>query len=163
EDELALGREPEEYRNAVLCERPNRDWGYTIARQYLYDTADDVRLGALAESSWTELADAVGVIRLEEKYHLDHAWAWFTRLADGPLEARQHFADGLGAALGEAVALFEPLPGEEALVSDGVLPTSSEALLGEWLGRLGAELEDASIDYVLERHAASTREMVPTS
>ncbi|HEX2025724.1 MAG TPA: Phenylacetic acid catabolic protein, partial [Actinomycetota bacterium] len=41
-DALALGRTPEEYRHAILCERPNREWGYTIARQYLYDTADDV-------------------------------------------------------------------------------------------------------------------------
>ena len=162
EDELALGRQPDEYRNAVLCERPNRDWGYSIARQYLYDTADAVRLEALAESSWRELADVVAVIRLEEKYHLDHARAWFSRLADGPLEARQHFAEGLSAALGEAVGLFEPLPDESSLVKDGVLSASNEDLLGRWLGRLGAELEDASIDYVLERHAQA-REMVPTS
>jgi ring-1,2-phenylacetyl-CoA epoxidase subunit PaaC len=162
EDELALGRKPEEYRNAVLCERPNRDWGYTIARQYLYDTADAVRLEALADSKWTGLTDAVAVIRLEEKYHLDHARAWFSHLAAGPLEARQHFAEGLSAALGEAVGLFEPLPDEGSLVRDGILPRSSEDLLGEWLSALGAALEDASIDYVLERHA-DQREMVPTS
>src|SRR5437870_7611742 len=32
EDALALGRQPGEYLNAVLCERPNRDWAYTLAR-----------------------------------------------------------------------------------------------------------------------------------
>jgi len=77
EDELALGRSPQEYRNAWICERPNRDWGYTLARQYLYDTADAVRLDALSASSWRELADLLEVIRLEEMYHLDHARAWF--------------------------------------------------------------------------------------
>ena len=55
-DSLALGRPANEYRSAVLCERPNRDWGFTIARQYLYDTADAVRIEALADSSWRELA-----------------------------------------------------------------------------------------------------------
>src|SRR3989475_8710802 len=100
EDELALGRRPEEYRNAVLCERSNRDWGYTIARQYLYDTADAVRLEALAESSWSELANVVAVIPLEERYHLDHARAWFSRLAEGPPAARPHLRDRLGAAPG---------------------------------------------------------------
>src|ERR1041384_5987637 len=55
QDDLAMGREPSESRNAVLCERPNGDWGYSLARHYLYDTADDVRLRALAESSWPEL------------------------------------------------------------------------------------------------------------
>ena len=163
EDELAFGREPAEYRNAVLCERPNRDWAFTIARQYLYDTADAVRLEALAGSSWRVLADVVAVIRLEEKYHLDHAGAWFHRVADGPLEARQQFADGLAAALGEAVALFEPLPGEDALLAKGVLPASSERMLGNWLGGVGDELEAASLDYVLERHTAHGTEMVPTS
>src|ERR671930_425869 len=117
EDELAFGREPAEYRNAVLCERPNRDWAFTIARQYLYDTADAVRLESLADSSWPELRELVGVIRLEEKYHLDHARAWFRRLAEGPLEARQRFADGLAGALAEGVAVFGPLPGEDELVS----------------------------------------------
>src|SRR5947209_20567414 len=36
-DELALGRQPVEYRSSVLCARPNRDWGLTLARQYVYD------------------------------------------------------------------------------------------------------------------------------
>ncbi|HEX2068917.1 MAG TPA: 1,2-phenylacetyl-CoA epoxidase subunit PaaC, partial [Actinomycetota bacterium] len=160
-DALALGRAPGEYRNAVLCERPNRDWGYTIARHFLYDTADGVRLEALAESSWKELADAAKLLQLEEKYHLDHSVTWFARLAQGPAEARQRFADGLSAALGDALAVFEPLPGEEALVSDGVLPSSNEEMLGEWLSRTGSRLEEVALDYVLERHA-SLGEMVPT-
>ena len=162
-DGLALGRRPEEYRNAVLCERPNRDWGYTIARQYLYDTADAVRLVALADSTWQELAEAIGVIGMEEQYHQDHAQAWFERLAHGPITARHRFAKGLAAGVGEAVALFEPLPDEEELVATGVLPRSSEALLAEWLGNLGSALERASLDFVLERHGPPTGEMIPTS
>src|SRR5256885_2992176 len=147
-DALALGRPPAEYRNAVLCERPNGDWGFTIARQYLYDTADAVRVAALAESSWRELADIAAVIQLEEKYHLDHAHAWFDRLTAGPLEARQRFAAGLSEALADAVGVFEPLPGEGQLVAEGVLPRSSEEMLASWLEPLGRALEDASLDYV---------------
>src|SRR6187551_1686534 len=69
EDGLAFGREPGEYRNAILCERPNGDWGYSIARQFLYDTADGVRLTGLRGSSWRELADLVTLMQLEEAYH----------------------------------------------------------------------------------------------
>jgi ring-1,2-phenylacetyl-CoA epoxidase subunit PaaC len=162
-DRLAFGREPGEYLNARLCERPNGDWGYSVARQYLYDTADAVRLEVLAESSWSDLADRVGLMRLEEAYHLDHARAWFHRLAGGPVTGRQRLAEGLSAALGEAMALFEPLPGEEELVADGVLPRSNEDLLETWLGALGDELEAASLDFVFERHAPGTGEMVPTA
>jgi ring-1,2-phenylacetyl-CoA epoxidase subunit PaaC len=161
EDSLAFGRQPEEYLNAVLCERPNLDWGYSIARQYLYDTADAVRLEALTSSTWKELADLVEVLRLEEAYHLDHARVWFQRLAEGPVTGRQRLADGLSTGIGEAVAIFEPLPEEEALVSDGLLPRQNEDLLADWLGAVGEELERVSLDFVLERHR-SVGEMVPT-
>lgn len=162
-DAMALGRRPEEYRNAVLCERPNGEWGYTIARQYLYDTADAVRVAALAESTWRELAELMAVIELEERYHRDHGQAWFERLSAGPVTGRQRLAEGLGAAIGEAVALFEPLPGEPQLLADGIIPRSNEDLLAEWLGELGAALEAASLDFVLERHGPPVGEMVPTS
>jgi ring-1,2-phenylacetyl-CoA epoxidase subunit PaaC len=161
-DALALGREAGEYRNAWLCERPNGDWGYTIARQYLYDTADALRVATLAESGWKDLADLMGVIALEETYHRDHAVTWFQRLAGGPsLTARERFAEGLGAAIGEAIALFEPLPGEEQLVQDGTLARSNEEMLTQWLGDVGEALEASSLDYVLARHGAMG-EMVPT-
>jgi ring-1,2-phenylacetyl-CoA epoxidase subunit PaaC len=161
-DDLALGRQRHEYRHAVVCERPNGHWGYTIARQYLYDTADDVRLQSLERSSFKELSDAVRTIRLEERYHLEHARLWFGRLAGGPLQARERLADGLENAVPEAVALFEVLPGESALVEAGVLPSPMEDLLSVWLEGLGAELESVSLDYVLTRHAR-VGELVPTS
>jgi ring-1,2-phenylacetyl-CoA epoxidase subunit PaaC len=163
-DALALGREPHEYRNAILCERPNGDWGYSLARHYLYDTADDVRTSALEGSSWKDLAEALGTIRLEERYHLEHARLWFRRLAEGrSLTGRERLAQGLEAAIGEALAIFEAIPDEERLIEEGVLPRSSEDLLAEWLERLGAELEEVSLDWVLSAHAPAGGEMVPTS
>lgn len=162
-DALALGRGPDDYRHAVICERPNGDWGYTTARQYLYDTADAVRLEALAGSSWKDLADRARLMQLEERYHLDHARTWFRRLAEGPVEGRQHYADGLAAAVGETMALFEPLPGEEALVADGVLPRPGEELLADWLEQLGHDLEAVGLDWILAERAEETGEFVPTA
>lgn len=161
-DRLALGRDRDEYLNAVVCERPNGDWGYTIARQYVYDTADDVRLAALEGSSFAELSGAVRTIRLEERYHLDHARMWFERLAGGPVQARERFAAGLSKAIREGMGLFEALPGEEDLVSDGTLPRPNRELLAEWLGRIGADLESASLDWVFTEHD-EVGELVPTS
>jgi ring-1,2-phenylacetyl-CoA epoxidase subunit PaaC len=162
-DRLAFDRSPDDYRHAVICERPNGDWGYTLARHYLYDTADEVRLRALSSSSFEELARALETIRLEERYHLEHARLWFRRLTEGPIEARQRFAQGLEAAIGEALAIFEALPGEEALLESGAMPRSSEDLLAEWLERTGNELEEASLDWVLAAHTKAGGEMVPTS
>ena len=64
------------------------DWAMTIARRYLYETADAVRLEALADGSWPPLAELVGKIRREERYHLMHVGPWFERLATASGEPR---------------------------------------------------------------------------
>jgi ring-1,2-phenylacetyl-CoA epoxidase subunit PaaC len=163
-DALALGRQPNEYRNAHVCERSNHDFAYTIARHWLYDLADDVRTSHLVESAFKDLAELLRVVRMEERYHVEHARTWFRRLAEGPVEARSRFADALTQILPEAIALFEPLPDEAALVDDGTLPVPNEAMLGEWLERIGADLEAVGMERVLEsRVEAPVGEMVPTS
>ena len=163
-DALALGRDTGDYLHAVVCERPNRDYAYTAARHYLYDTADDVRLEALRTSSFKELAEVVRVLRIEEAYHLEHARAWFERLATGPVEARQRFGDALAEALPEAMAIFEPLPDEGALVADGTMAASNEDLLTRWLATIGADLEHVGLERVMEVGAdADIGEVLPTS
>jgi len=37
EDNLAYLRSVTEYRNVILVEQPNGDWGQTVARQFLHD------------------------------------------------------------------------------------------------------------------------------
>jgi ring-1,2-phenylacetyl-CoA epoxidase subunit PaaC len=163
-DALALGRAPAEYRNAILCEQPNTDFAFTLARHWLYDHADDVRLRALQRSSFKELREAVDVLLLEERYHLEHADAWFRRLADGPVDARHRFGDALANAIGMAEAVFEPIEGESDLVADGTLPAGSEQLRDEWRARIGGMLDEVGFDQVLAAHAEpATGEMVPTS
>jgi ring-1,2-phenylacetyl-CoA epoxidase subunit PaaC len=163
-DALALGRQPGEYRNAILCEQPNTDFAFTLARHWLYDHADDVRLRALQESSFKELREAVTIMLLEERYHLEHADAWFRRLADGPVEARHRFGEALAIAFGMADALFEPLENETKLVSDETLPVPSAELRDAWRARIGGMLDEVGFDQVLAAKAEpTTGEMVPTS
>lgn len=154
DDSLGLGRLADGYRHAILVERPNRDWGYTLARHYLYDVADDVRLTALAESSWREAAELTGALRREERYHLQHAREWLRRLARGPVDARRKLEEGMVAALGEALGLFEPLPGEDALLADGTLPVASSVLLERWLGVIAGELSDLGLHRILDLGSA---------
>ncbi len=49
-DAIAYDREPDDYRHARLLDHGRGDWAMTIARRYLYETADAVRLEALG--SW---------------------------------------------------------------------------------------------------------------
>ncbi len=81
-DELALDRSPEEYRCAPLVQLRRVEWGATIARHWLYETADELRITALKESDDTELAGLAAKIDREEVYHRLHAEMWLERLLD---------------------------------------------------------------------------------
>ena len=87
-DQIAFGREADAYRHAALLDHARGDWAFSVARRYLYETADAVRLEALARSTWEPIAQLATKMRREETYHRMHADAWLRRLADGPPEAR---------------------------------------------------------------------------
>ena len=80
-DAIAYDRQPDEYRHARLLDHGRGDWAMTIARRYLYDTADGARLEGLAGSSFQPLRELVDKIRREERYHVMHATTWLERLA----------------------------------------------------------------------------------
>jgi ring-1,2-phenylacetyl-CoA epoxidase subunit PaaC len=80
-DELALDREPDEYRCAPLVERRLvPDWARTIARHWLYETADAIRIDTLKGSESKRIAGLAAKIDREEAYHRIHAQMWADRL-----------------------------------------------------------------------------------
>jgi ring-1,2-phenylacetyl-CoA epoxidase subunit PaaC len=83
-DALAFDREPGEYRCAPLVELHLLEWAHTIARRYLYEEADRIRVGALMRGGDTELAGLAAKIDREETYHRLHAEMWAARLRDEP-------------------------------------------------------------------------------
>ena len=88
-DALAFDRPPDEYRCAPLVElRLVHDWAKTVARHWLYETADAVRVAALMESDWPELAGLAAKMDREETYHRMHAQMWADRLRSSSEEDR---------------------------------------------------------------------------
>ena len=83
-DALAFDRQPDEYLCAPLVELHLLDWAHTIARRYLYEEADWVRLDALKADGDPEVAGLAAKIDREEAYHRMHAQMWFERLEDEP-------------------------------------------------------------------------------
>jgi ring-1,2-phenylacetyl-CoA epoxidase subunit PaaC len=80
-DELAFDRELGEYRCAPLVElRLVPDWARTIARHWLYEAADAIRIEALKSSGEKEVAGLAAKIDREEVYHRMHAEMWAERL-----------------------------------------------------------------------------------
>jgi ring-1,2-phenylacetyl-CoA epoxidase subunit PaaC len=79
-DELAFDRSPEDYRCAPLVELRRLEWARTIARHWLYETADEIRLAVLKASDDSEIAGVAAKMDREEAYHRMHAEMWIDRL-----------------------------------------------------------------------------------
>jgi ring-1,2-phenylacetyl-CoA epoxidase subunit PaaC len=81
-DALAFDRPADEYRCAPFVELALAgDWAATIARHWLYESADSIRVAALAGSDWPELAGLAAKMDREEAYHRMHAQMWREKLA----------------------------------------------------------------------------------
>ena len=144
-DRLAFGREPDAYRHAALMNHARNDWAFTIARRFLYEHADAVRLEALARSSHTPIAGLATKMRREETYHLMHFDLWLRRLAEAGGEARKRLAAALVDLARDAGTVFTPIAGEAALVAAGILPEPLEALRRRWLDKVGPKLRDLGL------------------
>ena len=118
-DALAFDREPEEYRCAPLVElRFVPDWARTIARHWLYETADAVRIEALKASDQPEVAGLAAKMEREEVYHRIHADMWAERLLASPERER-----------------FEAAVDELWPYALGLLPSEQRGPLCELVGR----------------------------
>jgi ring-1,2-phenylacetyl-CoA epoxidase subunit PaaC len=162
-DRLALGRSVDDYRHAVICERPNRDWSYTLARHWLYDHADAVRLEALGGSASDDLAALARKIRREERWHLLHADTWIERIARGPVEGRTKLEGALVAAFTDSPGLFEPFELEEDAVKEGWLPVPSHEQMRRYLDQVSTALDSLGFPTEVTAHVDESAEFVASS
>ncbi len=83
-DALAFDRTLDEYRCAPLVELRLLDWARTIARRWLYEVADEIRIAALMGGDDANVASLASKINREEAYHRMHAEMWHERLRGEP-------------------------------------------------------------------------------
>jgi len=135
-DEIAYDRPAAAFRHCRLVDHGRGDWARTMARRWLYDTANAVRLEALAQSTDRSLAELVVKVRREESYHLAHDEAWIERLANHPGEPRRRLIEALDLVGPDAPSVLAPLADEPALLASGVQPVGGSELQALWLERL---------------------------
>lgn len=140
EDDVAYDRPPEGYLHARLLDHGRGDWASTIARRWLYETADAARLEALATSSFEPLRELVDKLRREERYHRLHVDAWLERLAAAGGEPRRRLEAALVAMGPDAGTVLAPLPGEPALVRHAIVARPFAAIEARWRDDANATL-----------------------
>src|SRR3989304_939640 len=135
-DTVVFDRPPEAFRNVVLLERPNGDWGFTILRLVLYELADAVRLEVLSHSPLEPLPALARTRQREEKYHRMYGETWLDRLARATPDSHARVQAALDAVWPEALGLFEPTRGEADLLGAGLLAESSARQNQRWRERV---------------------------
>jgi ring-1,2-phenylacetyl-CoA epoxidase subunit PaaC len=144
-DALAYGRGPGAFRNGVLVERPNDDWGFSIARMFLYDHADAIRLDALAEGTLAPIADLGRTLRREERYHMIYGEQWLRRLAQATDDSHRKAQHALNAIWPEAEALFATVDDQDMLKERGVLPVGAATQAQRWRDAVLPTLADIGL------------------
>jgi ring-1,2-phenylacetyl-CoA epoxidase subunit PaaC len=125
-DDLAYLRDARAFRNCLLVEQPNGDYGATLMRQFLFDTWHHPMLLRLTKSSDQRIADIAAKSAKEAEYHLDRSRDLVIRLGDGTAESHARLQRALDALWPFAGELTAPDDVDEALLARAVAPDLAE-------------------------------------
>lgn len=121
-DDLAFLRNSREFRNHLLTERPNGDYGQTLMRQFLFDAWHYEMIKGLTQSKEQAFAEIAEKALKEVTYHLDRTTDLIIRLGDGSEESHQRMQDALNALWPYVGELTEADEIDTALAADGLSP-----------------------------------------
>jgi ring-1,2-phenylacetyl-CoA epoxidase subunit PaaC len=143
-DALAYGREAIDFRNLLLVERPNGDFGHTIVRQALFDAWHVELLAGLAASSDGRIAEVAARAVKEARYHRRHSGKWTIRLGDGTAESRARAQAALDALWPWTGEMFADDAVAEAAAAAGLAPLPS-SLAPAWSATVDRLLREATL------------------
>ncbi len=121
-DALAYRRDAWDFRNLLLCERPNRDYGHTLMRQFLFDLWHHERLADLCLSSDDRVAGIAAKCVKEADYHLERSKDLVIRLGDGTAESHQKMQAALTALWPYVGEMFTDDAVDFSMQTAGVAP-----------------------------------------
>ena len=143
-DNLAYLRDGSEFRNLLLVEQPNADFGRTLMRQYLFDAWHLPLLLKLTGSSDKRVAEIAEKASKEAAYHLERSADLVVRLGDGTKESRARMQAALDFLWPYAGEMFLGDEVDEELAATGIAP-APESLRPAWDDHVGRTLADATL------------------
>ncbi|MBI2731046.1 MAG: phenylacetate-CoA oxygenase subunit PaaC [Sphingobacteriales bacterium] len=108
EDKLAYLRTEREFKNLLLVEQPNGDWGQTILRQYLFSQFQYLLYQQLQNSKDEQLAAIAAKAIKETSYHLRWSSEWVIRLGDGTEESHARMLNAVDELWSYTGEMFIP-------------------------------------------------------
>ena len=131
-DALAFRRDVWDFRNLLLVEQPNRDFGHTMMRQFLFDAWHSLVLAALKSSDDPEIAAIAEKSLKEVTYHLERSSDTVIALGDGTEESHMRMQAGLDRLWPYVGEMF--LTDEHDLIDVAALRPAFAAITNNVLG-----------------------------
>ena len=144
EDKLSMLRYEHEYYNLLLVEQPNKDFGYTMARQFFYDAFNLLQYEELLQHA-DAAVKSIAVKTLKEiKYHYRYSSEWMVRLGDGTEKSHQMINAAVNDLWRYTGEMFTPAGYEVELIARGYVP-DIQLLHAPWLDRIQNVFNEAGL------------------
>lgn len=144
EDKLAMLRYEHEYYNILLVEQPNKDFGQTIMRQFLYDAFNLLQYHELANHQ-DDYLKAIAVKTIKEiKYHYRYSSEWVIRLGAGTEKSHDIMQSALNELWRYTGEMFLPSSYETELVNENFIYDVSK-LHDPWTEKINGILSQANL------------------
>lgn len=143
-DALAYLRDAGAFRNLLMLELPNGDFGVTLMRQFLFDAFHIELLRALKTSSDSRVADIAAKAEKEVAYHLERSADLVIRLGDGSDESHARMQAALNRLWPYAGEMFLDDEVDRAMADRGIAPVPS-SLKPAWDRTVAAVLDEATL------------------
>ena len=130
-DDLAMLRDAWDFRNVLLAEQPNGDFGQTMMRQFLFDAWHVEMLAALTRSSDARIAAIAAKAVKEAAYHVERSGDTVIGLGDGTTESHRRMQAALDLLWPYVGEMFLPDAVDAAMAEARRL---AERRTGAWAG-----------------------------
>ncbi len=144
-DDIVYFRDDRKYKNLQITELPKGDFGFTIARQFLFSVFSYYLYEALSEINDQQLSGIISKHLKEIKYHLRHSREWVFRLGDGTEESHkriQHSFHEIWTYTGELFYMDEI---DERMIKEN-LAVDLKELRPKWKETVIEVLEEATLE-----------------
>lgn len=144
-DDLVYFRNDVEYKNLKITELPKGDFGFTIARQFLFSAFSFYLYQLLSDVEDEQFRGMVEKHFKEIKYHLRHSREWVLRLGDGTEESHERIQDAFDEIWMYTGELFYQDEIDELLQDEG-LAADTESFKSDWKELISDTLEEATLE-----------------
>jgi ring-1,2-phenylacetyl-CoA epoxidase subunit PaaC len=151
-DDLAFLRDAWDFRNVLLTELPNGDFGQTLLRQFLFDAFQSVLMGRLMKSSDETVAAIAAKASKEVAYHVERSADTVVGLGDGTEESHNRMQAALEYLWPYVGEMFESDDIDAAMAEAGIAPDPA-GLREEYDALVGKVLTEATLDIPAAKYA----------